>query len=166
MQQTEDSNLLFLLSGSANVLRFLVVLLALGATLVLGQEPVVTLAMVRYDQSPAQTPAVARNNSAANLLCYDASAPRLQYRVAVLKPDNQNATGFSYDSRLKKQSGSNQHDLFPLVHKKLYADGRAGKWVDVEAGYGQICGVESGIGKNTMELEQPSCAYLKASFSF
>ena len=80
----------------------------------------------------------------------------------VSKTDNQNATDF----RLEKQSGSNQRDLFQLVHKKLYADGRTGKWVDVEAGYGQICGVESGIGKNSVELEQPGCAYLKASFSF
>ena len=166
MQRTEDSNLLLLRSGSEYVLRFLVLLLALAATSVFGQEPAVTLAMVSYDQSPARTPAVARNHSAANLLCYDASAPRLQYQVAALKLDNQNATGFSYDSRLEKQNGSNQRDLFQLVHKKLYADGRMGKWVDVEAGYGQICGVEPGIGKNTVELERPSRAYLKASFSF
>jgi hypothetical protein len=138
----------------------------MAATSVFGQEPVLTLAMVRYDQSPARTPAVARNNSAANLLCYDASAPRLQYRVVALKLDNQNATGFSSDFRLEKQSGSNQRDLFQLVHKKLYADGRTGKWVDVAAGYGQICGVESSIGKNTAELQRPGFAYLKASFSF
>jgi hypothetical protein len=108
---------------------------------------------------------VARNNSATSSFRY-ASAPRLQYRVTVLKPDNQNASGFSYDSRLEKQNGSNQRDLFQLFHKKLSADGRTGSWVLVEAGYGQICGVESGIGKNTVELERPSRAYLKASFSF
>ena len=166
MQRTEDSNLLLLLSGSEYVLRFLVLLLALTVTSVFGQEPVLTLAMVSYNQSPARTPAAVRNNSVTNLLCYDASATRLQYRVAALKLDNQNATGFSYDSRLEKQSGSNQRDLFQLVHKKLYADGRTGKWVDVAAGYGQICGVESSIGKNTAELQRPGFAYLKASFSF
>ena len=166
MQRTENSNLLLLLSGSEYVLRFLVLLLALAATSVFGQEPAVTLAMVSYDQSPARTPAVARNHSAANLLCYDASAPRLQYQVAALKLDNQNATGFSYDSRLEKQNGSNQCASFQLVHKKLSANGQTGSWVLVEAGYGQICQFESGIGKNTAELQRPGFAYLKASFSF
>jgi hypothetical protein len=48
----------------------------------------------------------------------------------------------------------------------MYADGRTGKWVDVAAGYGQFVRVESGIAKNTAELERPGFAYLKASFSF
>jgi hypothetical protein len=109
---------------------------------------------------------VARNNSAANLLSYDASAIRLPYRVAALKLDNQPVTDFSSDSRLEKQSGSNQRDLFQLVHKKLYADGRTGKWMDVAAGYGQICQFESSITKNTADLERPGFAYLRASFSF
>jgi hypothetical protein len=165
VQRTEDSNLLLLRSGSEYVLRFLVLLLALAVTSVFGQESVVTLAMVRYNQSPARTPAVARNDSATSSFRY-ASAPRLQYRVAALKLDNQNATGFSYDSRLEKRNGSNQRDLFQLVHKKLSANGQTGSWVLVEAGYGQICRVESSIGKNTVELQRPGCAYLKASFSF
>jgi hypothetical protein len=166
VQRTEDSNLLLLLSGSENVLRFLVLLLALAATSVFGQEPVVTLAMVSYNQSPARTPIVARNDDSATSAFRYASATRLQYRVAVLKPDNQNATGFSYDSRLEKQNSSNQRDLFQLIHKKLSANGRTGKWVDVAAGYGQVCQFESNIGKNTAELQRPGCAYLKASFSF
>jgi hypothetical protein len=166
VHRTEDSNLLLLLSGSKNVRRFLVLLLALAATSVFGQESVLTLAMVRYDQSPVRRSVVARNNSAANLFCYDAFAPRLQYQVAALNLDNQNATDFLSDSRLQKQSGSNQRDLFQLVHKKLYADGRTGKWVAVAAGYGQVCQFESGIGKNSTELQRPGFAYLRASFSF
>jgi hypothetical protein len=166
VHRTEDANLLLLLSGSKSLRRFLVLLLALAATSVFGQESVLTLAMIRYDQSPARTPTVARNNSAANLLSYDASAIRLPYRVAALKLDNQPVTDFSSDSRLEKQSGSNQRDLFQLVHKKLYADGRTGKWMDVAAGYGQICQFESSITKNTAELERPGFAYLRASFSF
>jgi len=101
VQRTEDFNLLLLLSGSEYVLRFLVLLLALAVTSVFGQESVVTLAMVSYDQSSARTPTVTRNHSATSSFPY-ASAPRLQSRVAVLKPDNQNATGFSFDSRLEK----------------------------------------------------------------
>jgi hypothetical protein len=161
VHRTKDAHLLLLLSGSKSFRRFLVVLMALAVTSVFGQGSVLTLAMVRYDQSPA-----ARNNSAANLLCYDASAPRLQYRVAALKLDNQNAPDFSFDSRLEKQSGSNQHDLLQLVHTKLYTDGRTGKWMDVAAGYGQVCEFESGIAESTAELERPSRAYVKASFSF
>ena len=166
MHRTEDASLLFLLSGAKSFRRCLILLLALAVTSVFGQGSVLTLAMVRYDQSPIRTPAVARNNSAANSLCYDASAPRLQHQVAVLKLDNQPSPDFSFDYRLEKQSSLNQHDLFQLVHKKLYADGRAGKWMDIGAGYGQVCQFESGLAKNTEELERPGFAYLRASFSF
>jgi hypothetical protein len=86
--------------------------------------------------------------------------------VAALKLDNQYAPVFSSNSRLEKQSYSNQRDLIPLVHTKLYADGRTGKWMDVAAGYGQVCQHESGIAESMAELERPSRAYLKASFSF
>jgi hypothetical protein len=165
VQRTEDSNLLLLLSGSEYVLRFLVLLLALAVTSVFGQESVVILAMVSYDQSLARTTTVARNHSATSSFPY-ASAPRLQSRMAALKFDNQNATDFSSDFRLEKQSGSNQRDLFQLVHKKLSANRRTGSWVLVEAGYGQICRVDSSIGKNTAELQRPGFAYLRASFSF
>jgi len=133
---------------------------------VFGQKSVLTLAMVRYDQPLVWSSVVAQNNSTVNLLGYDAAAPHLPFQAAALKFDNQGATNFSSNSRLEKQSSSNQRDLFQLVHKKLYADGRAGKWVNVAAGYGQVCLVESGIRKNTEELERPGCAYLKASFSF
>jgi len=163
---TEVSNLLRLLSGSKSFRRFLILLLAMAATSVLGQESVLTLAMVRYDQPPALMPAVARNNSAASRFGYEASTSHLRYPMTTLKLDHQNASGFPSDSHLEKQGGSNQGDLLRLVHKKMYADGRAGKWVDVAAGYGHICGVESGIWKNTTDLERPGCAYLKASFSF
>jgi len=165
VQRTEASNLLLLLFDPEKIHRFFVLLLALAATWVFWLESVMTPPMVSHNQSPARTPAVTRNDSATSSFRY-ASAPRLQYQVAALKLDDQNATDFPYDFRLEKQNGSNQRDLFQLVHKKLYADGRMGKWVDVEAGYGQICGVEPGIGKNTVELERPSRAYLKASFSF
>jgi hypothetical protein len=164
--KTEASNLLLLPSGSKSFRRFLTLLLALTATLVFGLGSAVTPATVSHNQSPAcqfpaRTPVVARIDlTTSSLPC--TSAPRLQYPAAVSKPDNQNATGF----RLEKQGGSDQRDWFQLVHKKKYADGRAGKWMDVTAGYGQVCQFESGIAKNTAELQHPGCAYLKASFSF
>ena len=86
--------------------------------------------------------------------------------MAGLKFSNQNTAGFTFGSRLEKQSGSYQRDLFQLVHTKLYADGRTGKWMNVAAGYGQVCQFESGIAENMAQLERPSRAYLKASFSF
>ena len=166
MPRTEASNLLLLQSGSKSFRRILVLLLALAATLVFGLESMVTLAMIGDNQPPARTPIVTRNDSAAKLVCFDVSVPRLQYQMAAVRLDDQKAADFSFDSRLEKQSSSNQRDLFQLVHKKLCADGRTGKWVDVAAGYGQICGNESSIGKNSVEWERPGCAYLKASFSF
>jgi hypothetical protein len=164
--RTEVYNLLPLLSGSKSFRRFLVLYLAIISPSVFGQESALTLAMVRYDQSPARTPVAAHNNFAANLICYDVSAPHLQYQMAALQLDNQNVSDFPSDSRLEKQRDSNQRDLLQLVHKQLYADGRTGKWVDVAAGYGQIFGDESSIGKNSAEMERPGCAYLKASFNF
>jgi hypothetical protein len=158
---------MFLLPGTKNFRHFLVLLLTLAATPEFGQEPVLILAKVRHDQPPARRTAAARNDSASHLLYSDAFTSPLQYQVAaVKKPDVQNATDFPCNSRLEKQSGSNQRDLFQLVHKRLYADGRIGKWVNVAAGYGQIDGLECGIGKNSLELEHPGCAYLQASFSF
>ncbi len=125
-----------------------------------------TLAMVSYDSSPTRTPAVGHNNSVVNLLCYEAPVPHFQSDVTALKFGNSNTTIFSFDSYREKQSISNQHDLLQLVHKKLYADGRMGKWVDVAAGYGQVCQSESSVAKNTADLQRPGFAYLKASFSF
>ena len=162
-----DANPLSLLSGSKSVRRCLVLLLALAATSVLGQGSVLTLAMVRYDQSPALTPRVAHNISTTDLLCYDASVSHFQYRVAALELDHQNTSVFSFDPRLEKPVGSNQqHDLLPLVHTKLYSDGRMGKWMYIAAGYGQVSEHETDIAKNTVDLQRPGFAYLKASFSF
>ena len=168
MHTSKNANQLFLLSGSKNFRRFLVLLLALAATSVSKQESVLTAAVVRYDQAPAQKCVVVRNNSAANLLVYTAPTPRHLSRAAASKPDsqNKNTADFPSVSRLEKQSGSYQRDLFQLVHTKLYADGRTGKWMDVAAGYGQVCEFESGIAESMAELERPSRAYVKASFSF
>lgn len=167
MHPTEDASLLPPVSGSKIFRQFLVLLLALAATSVFGQESVLTLAMVRYDKSPAWTPAEAHSNTATDLFCYDVSAPRLPSRVAALKLDYQSTTDFTFDSRLEKQSEPiHQHDLIQLVHTKLYSDGRMGKWMNVAAGYGQVCQHETDIAKNMEDLQRPGFAYLSASFSF
>ncbi len=165
MPRTEDSRLLRLLSVPENVRFLLILLLSVAATSVFGQEKVKILAMLRYDQPALRTPVVVRADSVANSF-RNVSIPRLQYRVAGLTPDNQNATGFAPDALLEEQSNSNQGDLFQLVHKRLSAAGRMGKWMDVEAGYGEIIHGEFSIGESTVELQRPGCAYLKASLSF
>lgn len=165
MPKTKDSSPLLLLSGSGNILRFLALLLALTATAALGQESVLTLAMVGYDQSPARTPTKARYDSAANP-SDSVSAPRLQYQVAGVKLDRRNIAAFSFDASREKQDGSYRHDWPQLVRKKSGGDGWTVFGGHIEAGYGQICRLESCYGKSVMELEQPSCAYLMARFSF
>ena len=129
MHRTGDSKLLFLLSGLKSIRQFSRSPPDSGRDFGVRAGSVLTLAMVRYDQSPAWTPAVTRNNSAANLLCYDVSAPRFQYRLAVLKLDNQNATDFSFDSRLEKQSGS-QSARFVSVGPHKIVLGRADGQMD------------------------------------
>ena len=41
-----------------------------------------------------------------------------------------------------------------------------GKWMYIAAGYGQVSEHETDIAKNTVDLQRPGFAYLKASFSF
>jgi hypothetical protein len=123
------------------------------------------MAMLSYDQSPVRTTAMARPDSAADPFgCL--SAPCLQYQIAGLKLDHQNTTAFSSDFLLEYQNNPGPRDWSQFLYKKSNTDERRGTWVHVEAGYGQFCQFESSLGEKTVELEQPSCAYLKASFSF
>jgi len=164
--KTQACKLLFLLSGLKSVRRLLILLLSMAATSEFGQEPVLTMAMIRHVQPPVRKPAVIHNDSTANRYYYNTPAPRPQFPAAAANLDDQNVTDSPSDSHLEKQSNPNQRNLFQLVHKKVCADGHTGKWVDVAAGYGQIGGAEPGLEKNSVELEQPGRAYLKASFSF
>jgi len=165
VRRTENSSLSCLLSVS-EIARFLsVVFLLMAATSVFGQEKVRTLAMVRYSQSPLQALPATRVGPTA-IPFQNVPAPRLQYRPAALTPGNQNDAGLEFESRLEKQNGSNQRELFQLVHKKIGASGRTGSWVDVEAGYGQTGHDEYGFVRSTADLERPGFAYLRADFSF
>jgi hypothetical protein len=166
MPKTKAFNPALLVSGAKNVNRLLVLLLALAATLVLGQESALTLAMARSDQIPARKPATGGNRPEANLVNVVASAPALGHQAAAMEFAGQNAADVQFDPRLEKQDVSNQRDWLQFVHRKLYADGRTGKWVNVAAGFGRIDEVEAGIWKNSGELEHPGCAYLRACFSF
>jgi len=74
--------------------RFLVVLLALGATLVFGTGTGGNSGDGPLRSITGTDAAVARNNSAANLLCYDGFRSLSNTGWRCWKPDNQNATGF------------------------------------------------------------------------
>jgi hypothetical protein len=140
-------------------------LLALAATAALGQESVMTLAMLRYDQSSARTTAVARYDSPANPLS-SGSAPRLEYPVARIKPDLLNIAAFSFDAAPENQNGTYRRDWQQLICKKMNGKGWTGFWGHIAAGYGQFCRLESCFGKRIMEIEQPPSGYLMARFSF
>jgi hypothetical protein len=163
--RTKDRSPLFLLSGSGNVLRFLVLLLALAATAAFGQESVLTLAMLSYDQSPARTTAVARYDSPANPLSSD-SAPRLEYPVAGVKPDLLNVAAFSFDVPLKNQNVGYRRDWQQSIYKRTNGKGWTGFLGHIQAGYGQFCRLESCFGKRIIEMQGPPSGYLMARFSF
>jgi hypothetical protein len=165
MHGTKASDLLSRLTGSKQVLCFLLILPALVVTRASGQESVLVLAMISYDQSPSRPAAVARNDSAAIPLG-NSSAPCLQYHLARLQADHPDTIGFSYDFLFEKNDGSNLCDQTQFIYKKSDTDGHLARRVHVEAGYGQFCQFESSFGNNDLEQEQPSCAYLRACFSF
>jgi hypothetical protein len=124
-----------------------------------------TLAMVRYDQSPVRT-AAATGYHAAPSPMGSVSAHRLQYQTAGLKLNRLNTVAFSYDASAEEQDVSYRHGRLQLVCKKSGGDGRTGFLGHFGAGNGQFCQLKSGFGKRTRELEQPKCTYLSARFSF
>jgi len=165
MQGFTVSSQLSRLAALIDLFLFLVFLPALTATPVLAQASVITLAMIRYDQSPARTPAVAHNDTTANLP-ENTSVPRIQYQITGLQFDHQSSTGFLSGFLFERQNSFSPYEQSLFIHKKPNEDGRTGSWVHVEAGYGHFCQFESSLGDNLWEVEQPSCAYLKAGFSF
>ena len=167
MQRTKDSNRPAR-PWVTKLFRFGFILLpTLAVAPVSGQESFLTLALVSYDQSLAQPAAAAHDDPAANPLGY-ASAPRLQYQIASFNPDHQNTISLSPDFFFEKSNGSNLCDRFQTIDKKPDADGQTGSRMHVEAGYGQFCQYGACFGCNAVELElqEPNCAYLRASFSF
>jgi hypothetical protein len=167
MQGIKASNLLSPFSGSKHLLCIFILLSAQAAIPMFGQVSVITLAMVSYDQLPAQTTSAVRDDSAASPLA-NATVPLLQYQIAGLSLMHQNTLGLSSNSLFEKNDGSNPCGRSQFVNKKSNADSQTLSWMHVEAGYGQFCQYGYCFGSNAVELElrQPRCAYLRASFSF
>jgi hypothetical protein len=123
------------------------------------------LALVSYNQYLGGTNAATRDDPPSHqLLC--ASIPQFHYRMAELMLDHQDTISRSTDSFFENRNGSSPRDWLQFSNKKTNTTGWIGGVVHIEAGYGQFCQYESGSGKFTVELEQPSFAYLKAGFSF
>jgi hypothetical protein len=165
VQRTKDSSPLLLLSGSGNVLCYSILLLALAATAAWGQESGLAPALFSYDQSSVRTSATAGYQTAAIPLS-SVSALFLQYPMTGVQLDRLNRSVISLDASLEKSNGGYKYNWLQLVRKKSEGDGGPGFWGHLEAGYGKFFRLESGLGKNLVEWEQPSCAYLRAQFSF
>lgn len=165
MQGTKDSKQLPGVSVFKHLFLSFLLLPALVATPVRGEDSVITLAMVSYDQPPAHKDTVIHNDSTADQPSCT-YAPSLQYRIARLQLNPENTIGFSSDFGLQMPHGTLLRDWSQYVYKKSRTDWRTNSWVHVEAGYGQFCQFESCFGANAAEMEQPSCAFLKATFSF
>jgi hypothetical protein len=162
---SRDSSRLLRLRVLKAVFCFLVLLPVLAVTPVFGQESVITLAKISFDQSPAKTAAAKRKVSAATPLVY-MPAPRLQYRTNGLMAEQPDTSLFLSVLLSDSKDDSDPCDWSRFVYKKPSIGGWMGSRVHVEAGYGQFCQFESSLGQNGVELEQPSCAYFRASFSF
>lgn len=165
MLKTKSSRLLLLLTDPEHIHRFFFLLLVLAATCVFWLESTGTPTTARQTPSDAWTPAAFDVEPETSPLPSTAD-PRIQIQTPAMKTDHQNTVVYANNYRLEKQSDASQGDWFQLLHKKLGTDGRSGNWVRVEAGYGQLCRMESDFGQRSLELEQPRCAYLKAGFSF
>jgi hypothetical protein len=152
------------LRGSKQLLVFVIFFPALAATTVFGQESMMALGMVGYNQSTTRLLAN-QYDLTADPIGYSYTV-LLQYRMAGLKSDHQNTTNFTLNFLPQSQIDTLPRDWFQQIYKKSETDGRTGIWAHVEAGYGQFCQFESCLGKDTVEVQQPSCAYLRASFSF
>ena len=164
MRRTIDASPLPLLPGITNIFHLLLLLVACVAPAASGQETALISAILRYDPSPTRISILADCDSAANSFgCV--SVPHLQSGMAALQSISPGMVTFSLGCRLDAQNGFYWRAGLQLAHKKS-ADGGTDFWGHIEAGYGQFCRLESSFGKSVMELEQPSCAYLKASFSF
>ncbi len=158
------SRLFPLLTEPEHIHRFFILLLTLTATFVFWLES--KGAPVTSDETPSQPwrPAATRIGSITAFS--PATDPRLPLQNPVPKTDKQNAAGYPANYHLEKQRDAGRSDLFQMIYKKLGPDGRSGNRVRVEAGYGPLCRMEPDFGQRSLELEQPGCAYLKASLSF
>jgi hypothetical protein len=157
--------LLPLLADPEHLHRFFILLLTFAAALVFWLETTSTPPTVSQAPSRTWNPAVTRVAPATRPLPA-VVVSRAEVPSPEMAPENQDNVTFSNHYRLEKQSAAGQDDWLRFIYRKLGPDDQPANGLHVEAGYGQLCRMESGFGQRALEQEQPRCAYLKAGFSF
>ena len=152
MQKTKQFAKSFHLSVTGNGFCLIALLLVLAATVTRAEEPNLILATARNYSTPEKTPAPAS-------IVSDFSRKNSQPATTLLKTETW--AEFSSIARLEKQTTTHRA-LFQLLRENLHSN----KTVSVQAGYGQIWGEESVLRKICSDRQEPSCAYIRASFSF
>lgn len=94
------------------------------------------------------------------------SLPWLDYRVTGEKLEGMRTVTFSLDVLFEKQDPQSRYSLRQWIYKRPNDNGWAEFWDHLEAGYGQLCGLECGVGQSIDISGRPACAYLVARFSF
>jgi hypothetical protein len=166
--------LLPLLADPEHLHRFFILLLAFAAALVFWLETTSTPPTVSQVPSRTWNPAVARVAPAtcplpAVVVSRDQVLPsavvsRAEVPSPAMAPENQGNVTFSNHYRLEKQNDAARGDWLQFIYQKLGPDNRTATGLHLEAGYGQLCRMESAFEQRP--LEQPRCAYLRAGFSF
>jgi hypothetical protein len=148
--------------------RYFSAFLILAATAANAGEPVGNLAIARSYQSPKKL-FVTQDKSAVFDITDSIQAigfnPRSSDQKNFKLESSTNYAALS-GAQFEKQNRRQSRDPFLLIHKSLSAYGRPNAWMNVEAGYGQVWRDEFALEKEFSQREQPSFAYVTASFSF
>ncbi len=129
-----------------------------------------TLAMIRPNQTSLQNFEVGRdyissgyNHSSSILIPKHYSA-----KIKAPKADQPKQAEVLVNENQVRVENSYSPGVFSIFRMNTEETNRGNLWAHVQAGYGQIWQDESIVvrGKNGTAWEQPSCGYLKATFSF
>ena len=128
-----------------------------------GQQVRLTPTAAPYYPLTSWSVIMAAQIPAANPFNY-ISAPRLEYSLAEAAHGSLDFAAGLVDSALDRENLASRWDGLQFLRKKSGEGDLPGFWGHLEAGYGHFYRLPSS--KSIMELEQPSCAYLMAKFSF
>jgi hypothetical protein len=157
---------LFRLFAAKKKFRIAVMLVIFAAIRANSAEPVLTLAMVRHNPSPEPLTAAVDDQFATSILDSSPVFTLENQNEISSEPKTARSTGFSPVAQLEKQTVAKQHCLILLAHKKLGVNKCSTRWLDIQAGYGQVCYDPVDLKMIEPDWEEPGCIYVKASFSF
>jgi hypothetical protein len=166
VQKTGHIDRLLRLFAAKNILHVIIPLLVLAATPSSGQESMISVASVRYHQLSERLPVAANDYFASRLANLSSIFKRTNGKSTAPELNVGKENDFLPDVRLEKPDRLSQHDLFRLMHKELGPNEWSRRWMDVQAGYGEVCFDRADFEKFDDDWQVPACAYVKASFSF